>query len=117
MLNSIFDKFVEKSPLSVIVRGLAERVLNPDKLDEWFEQTAQTQYTRDLMFSTVFDIMSDVVCTSHKSVHSTYQASRDEIAVSITSLYNKLNGIESSTSAELVRYAYFLTNAWAGKRR
>jgi len=104
-LSSIFDRFVEKSPLSVMVRGLTERVLNPEQLDEWFERTAEAQYTRDLMFSTVFDIMSDVVGTSHKSVHSAYQASRNEIAVSITSLYNKLNGIEPNTSAELVRYA------------
>jgi len=34
-----------------------------------------------------------------------YQASTEDIGVSITSLYNKLNGIETSTSAELVRYA------------
>ena len=106
MLNPIFDKFVAKSPISVMVRGLAERVMNPDKLDAWFEQNAHSQYTRDLLFSTVVDIMSDVVCTSHKSVHSAYQASRDEIAVSVTSVYNKLNAMEPTTSAALVRYAY-----------
>jgi IS4 transposase len=38
-------------------------------------------------------------------VHAAYQASKDEIAVSITSVYNKINGIEPKTSAELVRYA------------
>lgn len=102
MLDSIFEKFVAKSPLSVMVRGLAERVLNPDRLNAWFEQTANAQYTRDLLFSTVVDIMSDVVCTKHKSVHAAYQASRDEIAVSITSLYNKLNALEPTTSAALV---------------
>ena len=34
-----------------------------------------------------------------------YQASKEDICVSITSIYNKLNGIETETSAELVRYA------------
>jgi len=49
--------------------------------------------------------MSQVVLDSHHSVNAAYQASKDDIGVSITSVYNKLNGIEVNTSAELVRYA------------
>ena len=105
MLSPIFEKFVEKSPISVMARGMMERVLNPSQLDQWFNKTAEQQYTKELMFSTVFDLVSQVVCGSQKSVHAAYQASTQEIGVSITSLYNKLNGIETNTSAELVRYA------------
>lgn len=105
MLNPIFERFVKKSPVSVMARGMMEHVLNPQQLDQWFERTAQRQYTQDLLFSSVFDIMCQVVCDSHHSVHAAYQASKEEIAVSVTSLYNKLNGIETHTSAELVRYA------------
>jgi hypothetical protein len=54
MLSPIFEKFVEKSPVSVIARGMMERVLNPEQLDQWFDKTAQEQYTKDLLFSTVF---------------------------------------------------------------
>jgi len=88
-----------------MARGMMERALNPEQLDQWFENTAEAQYTKDLLFSSVFDIMSQVVSGSQKSVHAAYQASKEEIAVSVVSLYNKLNGIEVSTSAELVRYA------------
>lgn len=105
MVKPIVDRFAKKSPICVMARGLMERVLNPDQLDKWFEQTAKEQYTRDLLFSTVFDIMSDVVYGARKSVHAAYQASKEDIRVSVTSLYNKLNGIEVKTSAELVRYA------------
>jgi len=105
MLNPIFEKFVEESPVSVIARGMMERVLNPEQLDDWFEQTAEKQYTKELLFSTVFDIMSQVVSGSKASVHLAYQASKEDICVSITSVYNKLNGVEINTSAELVRYA------------
>jgi len=105
MLSPIFEKFVEKSPVSVIARGMMERVLNPEQLDQWFENSAQKQYTKDLLFSTVFDIMSQVVPGSRASVHAAYQASKEDISVSVKSLYNKLNGIELNTSAELVRYA------------
>jgi len=105
MLSPIFKNFVKESPISVMARGMMERVLNPSQLDQWFNTTAKQQYTKDLMFSTVFDIMSKVVCGSHPSVHAAYQASKEDICVSITSLYNKLNGIETNISAELVRYA------------
>ncbi len=105
MLNPIFEKFVEKSPVSVMARGMMERVLNPEQLDQWFDTTAQEQYTKDLLFSSVFDIMTQVVSGSRKCVNAAYQASKEEIGVSLTSVYNKLNGIEVNTSAELVRYA------------
>ncbi len=104
-LNPVFERFVEKTPISVMARGTVERVLNPEQLNEWFDKTAQDQYTRDLFFSSIFDIMSQVVLDSHHSVHASYQASKEAIGVSVTSVYNKLNGIEANTSAELVRYA------------
>ncbi len=105
MLSPVFDSFAEKSPISVMARGMIERVLNPDQLNKWFDSTANEQYTKDLLFSTLFDLMSQVVLGSHKSVHSAYQASKEDISVSIASIYNKLNGIETNTSAQLVRYA------------
>ena len=61
MLSPIFERFVEKSPISVMARGMMEHALNPNQLDQWFEKTAEAQYTKDLLFSSVFDIMSQVV--------------------------------------------------------
>jgi len=105
MLDTVFDRFAQKRPVCVIARGLMECVLNPEQIDKWFDQSAEQQYTRTLLFSTMFDMMSDVVCGVSKSVHAAYQASKKDIGVSITSVYNKLNGIEVKTSAALVRYA------------
>jgi hypothetical protein len=105
MFSPILDRFAKNSPVSVMARAAIERVLNPKILNEWFDSTAKEQYTKELLFSTVFDIISQVVCGSRRSVNAAYQASKEQIGVSITSLYNKLNGIESYTSAELVRYA------------
>jgi IS4 transposase len=105
MLDSVFKPFVERSPISVMARGMLERVLNPDQLDQWFNETAQQQYTKELLFSTVFDLMSLVVQGSHPSIHAAYQDSMPAISVSATSVYNKLSGIEPDISAALVRYA------------
>ena len=102
MLGKIFEPFVNKSPVSVMARGLAERLLQPEKLDAWFESLDTAQYTRDLLFSSVFNLMSQVVCGSQKSVNAAYQAAKDEIGTSIVSVYNKLKCMDINTSANLV---------------
>ena len=105
MLAEIFHPFIKASPVSVMVRGLLERLLNPEQIDAWFARTAKQQYTRELLFSTVLELMVEVVCGVRKSLRRAYAARGEEIAVSLTSVYNKVNGIEVHTSAELVRYS------------
>jgi IS4 transposase len=103
MLGPVFEGFVEVSPVSVMARGLVERLVDPARLDGWFEQLDSGQYTRDLLFSTVFNLMSQVVCGSHKSIHAAYQAAKDEVGTSVVSVYNKLNGLDPHSCAERVR--------------
>jgi hypothetical protein len=105
MFDSIFEKFAAKSPMTVMARGMIERVFIPEQLDRWFSRIAREQYTKDLLFSSVFSMMNQVVCGTRCSVNAAYQAAKDEIGVSITSVYNKINGIEAETSANLVQYA------------
>jgi hypothetical protein len=50
MFGEVFQRFVEKSPITMMVRGVLERVLGAEALDAWYEQTAQKQYTRTLLF-------------------------------------------------------------------
>jgi hypothetical protein len=49
MLDAIFERFVQQSPVSVMVRGLMERVLNAEQLDSIFDNHARSQYTRELL--------------------------------------------------------------------
>jgi hypothetical protein len=105
MLGAVFERFVEKSPISVMVRASLERVLGADRLDLWYERTAQKQYTRDLLFSSVYDLMNQVVFCVQPSVRAAYRAQQDDVATSLVSVYSKLNGLETHTSAELVRYS------------
>jgi hypothetical protein len=44
-----------------MVRGTLERVLGAEQLNQFYERTANNQYTRELLFSTVYELMSDVV--------------------------------------------------------
>ena len=106
MISAIFEQFAEASPLSVMVRALMERIFCADKLDELFENNAEKQYTRELLFSSVVGLMSLVVSGVYPSVNAAYKALEKQIGVSKPALYGKLNGLEPSISQALVRYAY-----------
>ncbi|HEY5864703.1 MAG TPA: transposase [Candidatus Tectomicrobia bacterium] len=103
MLGKVFARFVEKRPISVLVRGTLERVLGAEQLEAWFARTAQKQYTRTVLFSTVYDILSQVVFRIKPSVRAAYRDHEDKVGASLISLYNKLNGVAPPTSAELGR--------------
>lgn len=104
IVNEIFRRFSEQTPMPVMVRALLERTFHPERLDAWFEQTAEVQYTRELLFSTLFELMSHVVCQVRRSVHDAYQAA-EHIATSVGAVYRKLARIEPTTVAALVRYS------------
>ncbi|MDA9004106.1 IS4 family transposase [bacterium] len=103
VLNEMLERFAKNSPIPVALRATMERVLSPDTLDEWFELNADKQYTRELLFSTLFDLMGAVVFQVFPSVNSAYQSRAESIPVSITAVYNKLNGVDVNTSSALVR--------------
>jgi len=103
ILNDLFRPFVEQKPLCVMARGILERLLDPQRLDALFEQTAQLQYTKELLFSTTVELMAQVVMGRKPSVHAAYQAMIDRIPVSDTAVYDKLQHMELAVSAALVR--------------
>src|SRR5436305_3446002 len=94
LLGPVFERFVQHSPISVMARGLLEHALIPAELDALFERTAERQYTKELLFSTAVELLTLVVTRVRPSVHAAFQAQRADIPVSITSVYNKLDGIE-----------------------
>ena len=73
MLNKIFERFVDKAPVSVMVRGILERVLGPEALNVLYDRVVDKQYTRELLFSSVFQLMNLVVCKIQPSIHAAYQ--------------------------------------------
>lgn len=104
ILGEVFERFVTESPLTVMLRVLLEQSLPPAEVDQVFEQAAQRQYQRNLLFSTVVNLMSLVVCGISPSINAAYQAKAKEIGVSIQAVYNKLNGLEPQIVEALVRY-------------
>ena len=103
LLDTIFAPFVKERPICVMARAVLERLLDAQRLDDLFARTAERQYTRELLFSTLVQMMSEVVLGVHPSVHAAYKANREAIGVSTTALYHKLDRVEPGVSAALVR--------------
>lgn len=103
ILKDAFDRFVKKTPVAVMMRATLENVLSASRLDAIFQRHAQRQHSGELLFSTVADIMGQVVCQIHPSVNAAYVEREEELGVTVKSIYDKLKGIEPSLSRALIR--------------
>jgi len=104
LLDPIFERFADASPVTVMLRATLEHGLAPQPLDQLFAATADQQYTRELLFSTLVDLMGSVVCRIRPSLHAAYQARSQPLPVSLKAVYAKLERLEPGISAALVRH-------------
>jgi hypothetical protein len=102
VLADVFERFVKDSPVAVMARTLMERALEPGVLDGLFRTKAKKQYEKDLLFSSLVNLMALVVCGVRPTVRNAYNAMRRELPVTLTALYAKLNGVEVGTCEALV---------------
>lgn len=102
ILGRVFEKFVEGTPVCVMIRGSLEYALPESFVNEVFETTAVRQYTRDLLFSDVVDVMANVVCQVFPSVNAAYQKQQEQFPVSRRALYDKINLVEPRVTRQLV---------------
>ena len=102
MFGEVLNRFVEQSAASVMFRGTLENVVTAELLDEIFVKTAKRQRAGELLFSSVVDLLAMVVSGSRKSVNDAYLAKKEQFTVSVASVYNKLNGVETEVSRQLV---------------
>src|SRR6478735_9816747 len=104
VLDDIFERFAPQSPVTVMARAALEHALAPEAIDSLFERTAQRQYTRTLLFSSVVDLMGAVVAKVQPAVNAAYRARAESLGVSLRAVYDKLDRTEPGISAELVRH-------------
>jgi len=103
MLPDAFQPFLKDAPFCVMTRATLESLFASERLDELFRNTAQKQYTRELLFSQLVELMMAVVLQQQPSVYAAYRKGIGQISVSDQSVYNKLDGMELGVSAALVR--------------
>lgn len=109
--DPVFQNFVSARPVAVATQMIARRVLDCDLIDQLFRDNAAMQYEQSLLFSSLSHLMMGVTLGKHKSVNAGYKKLSEQLGVSITSIYNKLQRIEPQTSRAFVKYSYEATVA------
>ena len=104
-MSEVLEKFTKKAPVAVMARASLEFALEPSALDALFAEHAERQYEKKLLFSTMLDLAALVVCRVQPSVRAAYQAMRQQVPVSLTALYDKLGGVEMTTTEALVAHS------------
>jgi hypothetical protein len=105
-LGSKIEAFAKKAPAAVLIRSVLQRDLNPQRMDELFNNTAEEQYEKTLLFSTIMQLMIEVILKSVPSLNRAYLLHKEDVPVTIKALYNKVNGLETGISRELVRDSF-----------
>lgn len=88
MRDTILARFEQQAPLSVM-REAMEHALSPEMVDQVFEQHRQRQYSRELLFSTVVELMGLVALGQSPSLHAAARK-QPQLPVSVTALYDKI---------------------------
>jgi IS4 transposase len=79
-----------------------QRALSAEWVDALFEAHREKQYTRELLFSTTVDLMSQVAVGLRPSLNAAAQKAGDALTVSVTALYDKVNHTEPAVTRALV---------------
>src|SRR3954471_16635540 len=98
----VLARFEQHAPASVMARTALEYAFPPDWVDAVFEAERQRQYSRELMFSTVVELMTLVSLGLRPSLHAAARQ-KGTLPVSLSSLYDKVNHTEPGILRALVQ--------------
>lgn len=111
LLKKMVGPFVEQRPFCVLVRAALERMLSPARLNQLFQKHATNQYERDLLFSSLVELMARVVTRVEPSVLAAYRGLKDQLKVSDEAVYQKLRLVEMPVSEALVQDSYITASS------
>lgn len=103
LVEDLLAEYGKKAPVPVMLRGILENVLAPQRLNSIFENEAEKQYTRKLTFAMIVDLMCRVVTRVQPSPHAAYRERAADFPVGERAVYDKINGVEPQVCATLVR--------------
>jgi IS4 transposase len=102
MWGEVLARFEKQAPASVMARIALEQAMPADWIDEVFEANRQRQYPRELLFSTVVELMSLVCLGLRPSLHSAARK-MENLPVSLAALYDKIKRTELPLLRALVQ--------------
>lgn len=104
--DPVFRSFAAQRPFATVTQMVLRRMLDPTHIDQLFNDNAQRQYHRSLMFSVLTRLVSGVVLGKHASMNAGYKKMKEQLGVSVTAVYEKLQRVELPIVQELLRQSY-----------
>ncbi len=98
MWEKVLERFEKQAPASVMTKLVLEQAVPAEWVDKVFDDYRQRQYSRELLFSTVVELMSLVSLGLRPSLHAAARK-MEGLSVSLAAVYDKI----SRTEPELLR--------------
>jgi len=101
--QALLDRLHQQAPFALMVRGAIDWFFEPEFLNTLAEQAYQTNYTRDIHFADLVELLLPVVFQPDRTVRSSFRGNpRLATVATLTSFYGKLNGVDPEVSRALV---------------
>lgn len=104
--DALFVHFAKERPFATATQMTLRRMLDAKIVDQLFTDYADQQYHRTLLFSNLAVLVSGIVLGKHASINAGYGKMKDELGVSVTAVYEKLQRVELPVVQQLVRHTY-----------
>src|SRR5687767_11397711 len=101
IVDVVLDRFVQGSPVAVLSRLALQHAVSDAWVEQVFAAHAERQYTREVLFSTVVELMTLTAVGLRPSLHAAAKACPD-LPVSIQALYAKVRRTELPVLEALV---------------
>ncbi|GAB3461523.1 hypothetical protein GCM10027398_03410 [Azotobacter salinestris] len=102
MWDEVLARFEKQAPASAMAPLAVERAMPAAWVDDVFEVNRQRQYLRELLFSTVVELMSLASLGLRPSLHAAARR-MNNLPVTVTALYDKVGRTEPALLRALVR--------------
>jgi len=103
MWQEVIDRFEEQAPGAVMAHLTLEQALPASWIDEVFQSHRRRQYPRELLFSSVVELMLLVTLGLRPSLHAAVRKLAKRLPVSLAALYGKVQRTEPAVLRALVQ--------------
>ena len=101
MWAEVLARFEKQAPASVMANLVLEHAISAEWIDQIFEEHRQRQYPRELLFSTIVELMSLVSLGLRPSLHAAARQ-METLLVTLAALYDKVSRTEPALLRALV---------------
>jgi IS4 transposase len=101
--QEVIERLEQQAPGAVMAHLALDRALPASWIDEVFQANRQRQYPRELLFSSVVELMLLVTLGLRPSLHAAARKMAEQLPVSLAALYAKVQRTEPAVLRALVQ--------------